>query len=73
MTTYEEWVEEGRRADEERKSDDAAEANRRKAEVGMAEPGTDEYNRNAAYILRAYTQPNAETQGKLDSLRRHGY
>lgn len=56
---YEEEIEEVRRHDDQR------EADRRKEEVGMAEPGTREYDTNARYILRAYTRPNAETREKL--------
>ncbi len=58
---------------ESMEAEDAREAERRKEEVGMAEPGTDEYNRNAAYILDAYRQPNDETQEKIEELRRRGY
>lgn len=57
-----------------------AEAERRKKEVGMAEPGTPEYYANAEYILSAYEQaghgcPSGETRAKLAWLRkrRRGY
>ncbi len=52
---------------------DEEEAERRKREVGMAPYGTDEYWRNAKYILSAYKRPNAETLRKLEELRRRGY
>lgn len=57
----------------ERRADDAAEAQRRKAKVGMAEPGTAQYYRNAKYILQAYTHPNATTSQKLSDLEDMGY
>lgn len=52
---------------------DAEEAESRKREVGMAEPGSDEYYYNAYYILKSYSNPNAETRAKLDWLKSHGY
>ena len=60
-------------SDEEQKSRDAAEAERRKKEVGTAPYGTPQYWRNAAYVLSAYTCPNATTRAKLKSLDEHGY
>jgi hypothetical protein len=56
-----------------RRASDAAEAERRKAEVGMAPYGSDEYCRNAAYILRAYKQPNSRTSEIIEELKRRGY
>lgn len=43
---------------------DAEEAERRKLEVGMAEPGTLKYYQNAKYVLDAYTNPNKTTERK---------
>ena len=46
-------------------------AERRKAEVGMAPYGSAEYRRNAAYILGAYakgTDTRADTKAKLEAL-----
>jgi len=51
------------------RSDDRLEAERRKSEVGMAEPGSDEYLRNAEYVLRAYKNPNQETRDKLAAIQ----
>jgi len=48
--------------------EDAEEAQRRKEEVGMAEPGTEEYDNNARYILDAYRHPNSETREKRGQL-----
>lgn len=48
-------------------------AQERKDEVGMAEPGTDEYYQNAKYILSAYRHPNEETKQKLQWLKENGY
>jgi hypothetical protein len=59
--------------EETRKDEDAAEAERRKEEVGMAESGTEEYYRNAKYILKAYTHPNETTRQKLRDLEEMGY
>ena len=44
-----------------------------KREVGMAEPGTDEYYSNARRVLSQYDHPNEETQEKLDWLRKHNF
>ncbi len=52
---------------------DELEAERRKKEVGMAPPDSDEYYRNSYYVLSAYTDPNKETRNKLKWLRAHGY
>jgi hypothetical protein len=59
--------------DETRIAEDSQEAARRKARVGMAPYGTPEYYRNAAYILRSYRVPNAETRAKLRALENMGY
>jgi hypothetical protein len=58
---------------EERFDDDESVAEERKRQVGMAEPGTDEYFRNAAYVLGSYTHPNSQTREKLEWLTEHGY
>jgi hypothetical protein len=39
----------------------------------MAPYGSDEYCRNAAYILRAYKQPNSRTSEIIEELKRRGY
>jgi hypothetical protein len=52
------------------KSDpDAAEAARRKAQVGMAPPGTRQYAKNALHVLSAYQHPNAVTRAKIAYLK----
>ena len=54
-----------------RRHADSAEADRRKREVGMAEPGTEQYRINALYVLGAYTYPNRETREKIKYLEEH--
>jgi len=56
-----------------REERDADEAERRKREVGRAPYGSSDYCRNAAYILRSYSNPNSETREKLRELERRGY
>ncbi len=63
----------GDETEERRKRPNAAEADRRKTAVGMAKPGTSEYYRRAAYVLRAYKRPNATTRAKLSWLEKQGY
>jgi len=56
-----------------RRANNEREATRRKAEVGMTPLGSDQYYKNASYILGAYTKPNEETREKLKWLRENGY
>ena len=66
MEDYDDWLASQAEEDEQ-------EAQRRKDEVGMAEPGSDRYYRNARYILESYGNPNSDTKAKLAWLRENGY
>jgi len=59
--------------DEDTYDPDEAEAERRKRDVGMAPYGSDQYWKNAAYILDSYKNPNPVTAQKKRSLKENGY